>query len=123
MSDAAVAALSALGGALIGSLGGAAATILAYMQAKGTRESEERRHLWRLGLELGLKQWETQFAHVQKHGGTLSPPQVYAYFGGRFLHLVASGEMSPARYEQLDKKMGTFARAVQEFPGDAAGPR
>ena len=113
MSDAAVAALSALGGAFIGSLGGAVAAILAYKQAKGTRESEDRRHIWQLGLELGLKEWQNQIADAQKQGGRIWPPQVYAYFSGRFLQLATSVDLNPATYDRLDKEVLAMARAVR----------
>jgi hypothetical protein len=85
MTDAHLAALSALAGAVIGSLGGAFASFLAYRQSRATQRAEDRRHLMQLELELGLKEWELQSAHGLKVGGKVFPPQVYAYFSARFI--------------------------------------
>jgi hypothetical protein len=67
-----------------------------------------------LGLELGVKEWELQMGHAQKHGGRIYPPQVYAYFSARFIELVADGKLTPESYRALDKDVAVIARTVKE---------
>ena len=58
MTEAELVAMSALGGVLIGSIGGVVATIVTYRQARDAREAEERRATWRLGVEISGSSWD-----------------------------------------------------------------
>jgi hypothetical protein len=114
MTDAELAVVGALGGALIGSLGGAVAAVVAYLQARDQRRAEDQRHLLRLGLELGAKEWENQVQYAMQHGGKLYPPQLHAYFSARFFQLASEGRLTVEAYGEIIKELKALEKVVEK---------
>ena len=116
MTDTMMAALAALGGAMIGSLGGAFSSFLSYRQSRAAAAAENSRDIMRLGVEVGLKEWEFQRDLITKAGlgGKIPAPMIYTYMAGRFLLLGLEGKLNSATYVGLARERDAVFEAMRE---------
>ena len=60
-----------------------------------------------------MREWDTQFKVKRERGGTIWPPQLYAYFSARFLKAASEGAMSPKQYDELQKELSQLEEAAE----------
>lgn len=95
MDHALLAALSALGGALIG---GGASVVTILIQAR----YQNRRELRRMAVDAGIEDHRLGYEIGKLHpGATLAPLSAYIHFHARYLDLLEEGDVTPEKVKGL----------------------
>ena len=92
--------LAAFIGGTIGFLGSWIATTI-------NSKAERKRLLLQLGFDMGMKQWDSMFDHLQKltnkgASGVITPPYIYVNFNVQVLGLLVDGKLTPESLAKLD---------------------
>jgi hypothetical protein len=110
-----------LWGVLIGGLIGIAGSLIALVGNILSSKAETRRHLHRLGFELGIKEWEYHLGRIKelKARGArveakICPPLHYAYFNFRVLQEQEEGTLKADSYKRICAERNALEQAMQE---------
>lgn len=103
---------AALIGGLVGFLGSLLATSI-------STRADRKKLLLQLGVEMGIKQWDSLFKHLQDQvnkgaSGRIVPPYVYVNFNVKVLELLAEGKLTPETLENLNKENKKIIETLQQ---------
>ena len=109
-----------LWGVLIGGLIGIIGSLIALIGNIASVKAETRRHLHRLGFELGIKEWELMHTHARELmargalGGVVNPPLQFVYFNYRILEEMAKGRLT-ADSSRITKGLTQNGHSTAQF--------
>ena len=100
-------------------IGGIFGFIGSWLATSLNARAERKRVLLQLGYEMGMKQWDSLFGHLQKmtdkgYSGKISPPYIYVNFNMRVLELLAESKLTPENLDKAQAELQVILKRLEE---------
>ncbi len=101
-------------GVVIGGVIGIVGYLTALVGNMASSKAETKRHLHKLGFELGIKEWEDHMsrADLSSHKYMINPPLHYVYFNYRVLEEISKGKLTPDMYGKICIEREALLQAI-----------